>query len=452
MQHSNSRAGRLSRTLVAGAASLAMVGTLAACGGGSADSASGESGASTAPSDLSGSLNILVSSASASDEAFNAITTAFKEKYPNVDAKVTSVPNDSYPATKSAQLSAGSVDIFVVKNFVEAPSYASDSTSDDVLMAQAGGLVDLTDQPFMKNYTSSVLDAQAIDGKQYAVPTGLSYSTGVYYNKTIFEENGLEAPTTWSELQDVIKTLKAKDITPFGIGGKDTWPAGLVMLGNVASAYPTLEAKQSLAEGLWTQKVSLTDEDTESVLEKTQTVFDNAQDNFSGAGYDDMPAAFARGDFAMLPDGTWNQPTIDSAVNGAFEYGYIPFPGSDNAADNALLNGKIELQLAVASNSKNQEAALAWLDFFSDPTNYATFVNTAGFSPAETGIDSSDFLNSIADYTETYQPAWDQVWIANNKAGDDAVYPFNYPALSPLGTDTAAEAATAAQTAWAAGF
>ena len=65
MQHSNSRAGRLSRTLVAGAASLAMVGTLAACGGGSADSASGESGASTAPSDLSGSLNILVSSASA---------------------------------------------------------------------------------------------------------------------------------------------------------------------------------------------------------------------------------------------------------------------------------------------------------------------------------------------------------------------------------------------------
>ncbi|MGO3795498.1 MAG: ABC transporter substrate-binding protein [Pauljensenia sp.] len=451
MQHSTSRAGHVSRTLIAGAASLAMVGTLAACGGGSSDSESGESG-SAGSSDLSGSLNILVSSASASDAAFNAITDAFKAKYPNVDAKVTSVPNDSYPATKSAQLSAGSADIIVVKNFVEAPSYAADSTSDDVLMAQAGGLVDLTDQEFMKNYTPSVLDAQAIGDKQYAVPTGLSYSTGLYYNKTVFADNGLEAPTTWSELQDAIGTLTGKGITPFGIGGKDTWPAGLVMLGNVASSFPTLEAKQQLAEDLWTQKATLTDDDTKAVLEKTQTVFDNAQEHFSGAGYDDMPAAFARGDFAMLPDGTWNQPTIDAAVNGAFEYGYIPFPGSDDAADNSLLNGKIELQLAVAANSKNQDAALAWLDFFSDPTNYKTFVDAAGYSPAEPGIDSSDFLNSIAEYTKTYQPAWDQVWIANNKSGEDAVYPFNYPALSPLGTQSADEAAQSAQTAWAAGF
>jgi ABC-type sugar transport system, periplasmic component len=223
MQSCMSRAGHVSRTLIAGVASVAMVGTLAACGGGSSDSESGESG-SAGSSDLSGSLNILVSSASASDAAFNAITDAFKVKYPNVDAKVTSVPNDSYPATKSAQLSAGSADIIVVKNFVEAPSYAADSTSDDVLMAQAGGLVDLTDQAFMKNYTPSVLDAQAIGDKQYAVPTGLSYSTGLYYNKTIFTDNGLEAPTTWSELEKVIDTLTGKGITPSASVGRTRGP------------------------------------------------------------------------------------------------------------------------------------------------------------------------------------------------------------------------------------
>lgn len=450
-----SRPGRLPRALVSGALALTMAGALAACGGSSSGSdQSSSSGGSSTPdaSSLSGSLSILVSSADASDEAFNKINDAFKEKYPNVDSTVTSVPNDSYPATKSAQLSAGSVDIFVVKNFVETPDYAKDSTSDDVLMAQAGGLVDLTDQSFMKNYTPSVLEAQAVDGKQYAVPTGLSYSTGIYYNKKIFEENGLEAPTTWSDLENVMSTLKAKGVTPFGIGGKDTWPAGLVMLGNVASQYPTLSDKQTLAENLWSQKASLTDSDEASILAKTQEVFENAQDNFSGAGYDDMPAAFARGDFAMLPDGTWNQPTIDKAVNGAFEYGYIPFPGSDTASNNALLNGKIELQLAVSSSSKNQDAALAWLDFFSDPTNYKTFVDTAGYSAAQPDIETTDFLKSISQYTETYQPAWDQVWIANNKAGDDAVYPFNYPALSPLGTKTAQDAATDAENAWSAAF
>lgn len=439
------RIGKISRALVAATGSLAMVGAFAACGGSSTSQGSDNG-------EVSGTINILVSSAAASDSAFKAVNKAFTAKYPNAKVNFTSVPNDSYPATKSARLSAGSVDIFVLKNFAEIPSYAKSSTPDDVLLAQSGGLVDLTNESFMKNYTKSVLDATSVGGKHYAVPTGLSYSTGLYYNKKIFADNGLKAPTTWSELQHVMQTLKGKGITAFGIGGKDTWPAGLIMLGNVSSSYPTLAEKKSLAESLWKQKTTLTDAKTESILEKTQTVFQSAQQNFSGAGYDDLPAAFARGSFAMMPDGSWNEPTIKSAVNGAFDYGYIPFPGSDNASDNALLNGKIELELGVTAASKNKTGALAWLKFFSDPANYGSFVNAAGYSSAQPNIKTSQFLDSIAQYTKTYEPAWDQVWIANNKAGEDAVYPFNYPALSPLGTQSATQAAGAAQKAWAAAF
>ncbi|MFT8356321.1 MAG: extracellular solute-binding protein [Bifidobacterium aquikefiri] len=436
--------GRIGRGIVAAVAMLAAVGTTAACG---------STGASSAKSsDLSGTLNILVSSADASDAAFKQVNKAFEAKYPHVTVKFSSVPNDSYPATKASRLSAGTLDIFVLKNFVEVPSYAKDSTSDDTLMAQSGGIVDLTNESFMKHYSASVLKAQAIGGKQYAVPTGLSYSTGIYYNKKIFEQNGLKAPTTWSELQSVMSTLKSKGITPFGIGGKDTWPAGLVMLGSVASEYPTLADKQKLAKNLWTQKVSLTDTKTEGILEKTQTIFNNAQQNFSGAGYDDLPAAFARGDFAMMPDGTWNEPTIDSAIKGAFDFGYIPFPASDNASDNSLLDGKIELQLGIASATKNKDAALKWMEFFSEKSTYTKFAKTAGFSSSQPDVATSSFLKSISQYTQKYEPAWDQVWVANNKAGEDAVYPFNYPALSPLGTKTAKSAAASSESAWSAAF
>lgn len=436
---------RLRRGIVALVASGALI-ALAGCSSDSGGTKSGGAG------EISGDLSILVSSADGSDAGFKAVTEAFKKKYPKVNATVNAVSNDTYPATKSSQLTAGKVDVFVVKNFVEVPDYAKDSVSDDVALAQAGALVDLTDEPFMKNYSSTVLDAQAIGGKQYAVPTGLSYSTGVYYNKKIFADNNIAVPTTWTELTTAMATLKAKNITPFGIGGKDGWPAGLLMLGAAASTYPTLEAKQQVAADLWSQKASLTDAKQLGVLEKTQTIFDNAQKNFAGAGYDDLPAAFARGDFAMVADGTWNEPTINKAVNGSFDYGYFPFPGSDTASDNALLNGKIELQLGVSASSKNKDAALAWLEFFSDPVNYKTFVDASGFSSAQPNIEQSDFLNSISKYTATYEPAWDQVWIANNKAGDDAVYPFNYPALSPLASSTAAQAAEAAQTAWSAAF
>lgn len=406
-------------------------------------------GAST---DLTGELRILVSSADASDAAFNEVVDAFNAANTGANVTLTSVSNDTFPATKSAQLTAGQVDIFTVENFREVPDYATDSKSDDVQLAEAGGLVDLSGESFMGNYTSSVLDSQAIGGNQYAVPTGLSYSTGVYYNKSLFEDHGIEVPTTWSELEAAMDTLSGAEVTPFGIGGVDTWPAGLVMLGSVGSAFPTAEAKQEFAANLWNQSVSLTDDAQVRVLEQTQTIFENAQEHFSGAGYDDMPAAFARGDFAMLADGTWNQPTIASAVADAFEIGFFPFPGSENAADNAFLNGKIELQLAVSATSENQELALAWLDYFSQPDVYTQFLATSGFSSAQPDIEQSEFLNSIADYTSTFQPAWDSVWIANSRAGEAAVYPFNYPALAPLGTETAEAAAQAADTAWSAAF
>lgn len=438
------RGSGLARRVLVGAVAFAAIGGLAGC---SSSAPSGSSGGTP-----SGKLQILVSSADASDAAFRAIDSAFEKKYPKVDVVFSTVSNDNYPATKSARLTAGNVDVFVVKNMRDTPSYAKESESDDARLADAGGLIDLTKKSFMKRFTSTVLDAQSIKGKQFAVPTGLSYETGIYYNKSIFEKNGLTVPATWDEFVKVIGTLKSKGITPFGVGGKDGWPAGLPMLGSVGSLNPTASDKEALAKALWTNKAKLTDEQSVKVLQQTQEVLDNTQQGAAGAGYDAIPAGFAAGSYAMVPDGTWNEPTIAAAVGSSFEFGYFPFPGSDDAKDNALLNGKIELQLAVPTSSKNQTAALAWLDFFSQPANYKTFLEKSGFSSAEPNISTTDFLQSIEKYTATYQPAWDQIWVANNKAGQNAVFPFNYPALAPLGFSTPDEAAKAAQTAWAAAF
>lgn len=428
--------------IIAATATLGLVAGLAACGG---DDSSDSAGAPT-------NVRILVSSADASDKAFNEVVDAFNAKFTEYNATLTSVPNDAYPTTKSAQLTAGEVDVFVVKTFREMPEYASDSKSDDVLLAEAGGLLDLTNEPFLKNYSESVLASQAIGGKQYAVPTGLSFVTGVYYNKNVFEDNGVAVPTTWSELQAAAETLKGASVTPFGIGGKESWPAGLVMNGVVGSLYPTAADKQAAVDGLWDKSVKLDEGTPLEVLEKTQWVFENAQNNFSGAGYDDIPAAFARGEFAMVPDGTWNQPAIAGAVGDAFDIGYFPFPASDNAADNAYVNGKIELQLAASSTTKNKEGTLAFLDFFSQKDVYTKFVATSGFTSAQPDIEQSEFLNSITDYTAQFEPVWESLWVANPNAGDAAAFPFNYPALAPLGSDSAEAAAAASADAWTKAF
>lgn len=419
----------------------AMVG-LSAC--------SGDEGTPT-DGTVSGTLQVLTPSADSSDKAFAALNAAFEAKYPDVKVEYTTVPTNNYSSAMSSRLTAGNVDVLVAAP-VPVPDYAADSKGNDALAAEAGTFLDLTDEPFMDNFTPSVVESLLYDGKNYVVPTGLSYYTGVYYNKDLFAELGLEIPTTWDEFVAVCDALKAAGVSPLGIGGKDSWPAGLTMLAAVQGAYPSADDKLELAAALWDGTTKLDDPAMTDILGKVETMYGYAQPNFAGVSYSQIPGEFASGAVAMTPDGTWNAPTITAAVGDSFEFGYFPIPTSDDAADNVTLGGKVEIRIAIASSTKNKSAALAYLDFYSDPANYGPFVAQAGFAPAQPNIPSSEFLDSIAPYTAEFTPAWDILWAPNTKAGPAALFPFNYAGIAPLGASDPKGAAQAAQKDWVAGF
>lgn len=395
-----------------------------------------------------GTLEVLVSSADASDQAFEELNADFQAAYPDVTVNFSSIPNNNYAASRSSRLTASDVDI-VVAAPVQVPDYVpGGAVGADAAAADAGLFVDLTGQDFLENFTPTVIDSLKYKDKDYTVPTGLSYYTGVYYNKQIFEDNGLSVPTTWDEFTEVANTLENAGVAPIGIGGKDGWPAGLGMLSLVQGMYPSAQDKQALAESIWSGSTNLAEGQQLQVLDRVQSLYDWAQPNFAGVDYTSVPSGFAAGDFAMTVDGTWNQLVIDSAVNGAFDYGYFPLPGGDDAADNAALGGKVELRMAIAANGPNQTAAMAYLDFFSQPENYSQFVGTAGFAPAQPNVQLSDFLTSLSDYTATFEPAWDTVWTVNPDAGAAATFPFNYTAIAPLGQADPEAAANEAESAW----
>lgn len=434
------------RRIVTTVASIAALGVIIT---GCSSTAGASSSSSAAPS---GTLNIVVSSADASDAGFKAINTAFEAKYPKVNVKFSAVPNNNYPAAKSSRLTAGNVDILIAAP-TQVPKYVStDSESDDSRAADAGVFLDLSKEPFLKNYTPTLLKSIAYKGKQYTVPTGVSYYSGVFYNKTLFAKLGLTIPTTWDQFVALGNTLEKQGVTPLGIGGKDSWPAGLTMLSAIQGLYPSQADKNQLASDLWKKKVKLTDPKSVEILDRVKQMYDFAEPNFSGVSYAAIPAGFAAQDYAMTPDGTWDIPVIASAVGSKFEYGYFPIPTSNTAADNKLLSGKVDLRLGVAAGTKNKTAALAWLSFFSQPKNYANYVKISGTAPAQQGTPAGPFLKSIESYTTTFTPAWDTLWIPNSKAGASASFPFNYPGVSPLGSGTVQQAAQQSQSDWAAGF
>jgi multiple sugar transport system substrate-binding protein len=62
------------------------------------------------------------------------------------------------------------------------------------------------------------------DGKQYFVPWTY-YNWGIFYRKSLFEENGWTAPTTMEELATLATAMQGMNITPFAFGNDGRWPA-----------------------------------------------------------------------------------------------------------------------------------------------------------------------------------------------------------------------------------
>ncbi len=402
----------------------------------------------------SGTLNIITSSAAGSDAGFELINKAFEAAYPDVKVEYTTVQNSDYDTVLSTRMTAGNVDVVSLNasSISTIPEWVTNgSATTNQLAAANGQFLNLAAEPFMAQVNPSIVDAVTqTGGEVYGFPLGLSYYTGTFYNKALFKELGIEVPTTWSEFVAAADKIKASGVTPLGIGGKDGWPAQLPMAAAIQSSFPSYEDRVALDRGLWEGTVSLTDPDMVKVLTLTEQFWNYAQENFAGVAYSETPGMFARGEVAMTPDGIWNQPVIDSAVAGKFEYGYFPIPFSEKPQDNAYLGGKVDLALGIISGSKNLSAAKAYVAFIADPANYAKFVEKAGFAPIE-DVATSDFLQSIAPYTKVFSPAWDQVFHANADAGPAASGAFNGYALRPLGTLSPEEAAAAAQADWLAG-
>lgn len=71
-------------------------------------------------------------------------------------------------------------------------------------------------------YRAAGLGLTEYDGKISGVPMKIS-AVGIYYRKDMFEELGIQMPTSFDEFENALATLKANGITPISLGGKYGW-------------------------------------------------------------------------------------------------------------------------------------------------------------------------------------------------------------------------------------
>jgi raffinose/stachyose/melibiose transport system substrate-binding protein len=397
---------------------------LSACGtqATQAPAEGGESEAAQAPeTGEKVTLRVLVHQNPPMVEFMEAFNQKFSEKYPNVTVDMSVVNANDLSTVTQTRLTANDVDVVDMFGFANAaqPYMKNADPPNWQTLIDAGYLLDITDQPFVKNYyEGAIKNAGTYNGKVYQVNLGgVSYS-GIYYNKNMFEENGVAVPTTWSELVAACETFAAADIPCMTAGGKDGWPIFVGAYGLIGSIYPD---QQALVEGLWTGSIKWNDAKSMEMWDKMKVYAQEMMEpGASGIAGDAAPGRFASGAVAMFSGGTWYAAAIEAAEPD-FEWGYMPWPGSENAEDNKYIFGKYDQGWVIAANSPNKDTALQYVAEFSDPANYQEWVNAVGFIPTQPGATlDTQIGKEVAPFLENFRVGYEQYWVAPKGAGQYA--------------------------------
>ena len=208
---------------------------------------------------------------------------------------------------------------------------------------------------------------------------------GILYNKDMFEENGWEIPTTWSEFTALCDTISESGVAyPLYMGYKDTWtcmaPWNALAVGLTP---PDVCSQVNAGNTTFTEQYA-------EVAEKEKALLQYAEPNPYAYSYNDACTAFARGESAMFPIGSYAVPQIQS-VNPDINIDSFTFPANENAEDN-VLNSGVDLLFAVMK--ENKEAVYKVLDFMFQDDTIQIYLDNQSAVPCKEG----DFtLPSILD-------------------------------------------------------
>ncbi len=295
----------------------------------------------------------------------------FEEANPGIKLNLEVVSWDTVDQVVDTRISSGQApDILNNDNF---SNYAYDELLEPVSQFCPDDLYE--------DFFPSFIAESVIDDTVWAVPD-LASARALYYNVDMFEEMGIEPPTTWAELEDVCQT-----ILDFYDG--EVYPWGIDMTsdeGQAAFAYYTWGNGGGFTddEGNW---IVNCDENVEAI-EFAISLVNNGYTNPNPATQTryDLQDMFAAGDMAMLI--APNQlPTYCADKESTVNMATANIPANEGKESASV--GVMDRVMAFKDESLSEEETAArdeaigkFLKFFYDPENYVGWVSMEGFLPA----------------------------------------------------------------------
>ena len=304
-----------------------------------------------------------------------------------IAVEVRTLPFDTLRTVLQTQLRSGEgPDVF---SYGSGPSFGG-------ALAEAGLVQDLTAAYEERDWQvyDFAKERVTFDGKTYGVPGELE-TIGLFYNKAVFDELGLEAPQSLDELRAAADAVRAAGRTPFAVSDKEGWQGGHLLSMALSSTIGSDGMEELFAgERSWdspevVEALSLwKDYDAAGYLPESPTSVD----------YDTSIAQFFSGDAAMIPTGSWLVGEIED--NTDFEVGYVPFPGPDGPG---IFTGGLGSGPYVSASTDNPEGAIEFLDFLASPEHGAWTVENLNTIPPQeidvASVEASPLLSQVLEDT-----------------------------------------------------
>jgi len=256
-----------------------------------------------------------------------------------------------------------------------------DVVMDVEALSEAGALLPLSEDVYGLLEDSAVFK---YDGEALFVPTQKQIKPNFYYNKDVFDANGLVEPKTWDEFLALLDDLKEVDGIdyPLAGGGPDKpWLPGVVlqpMLSNELAALGTdfpskFESGELKFDGPEVIKVV---EDWYQIINTDNGYVHPATYDFT---YAQMKDTFFTSGAALIANGSWFAADCDKYNDGAgvdFNVGWFALPTANNPDSYHV---DYSLTLGVSKDTEYPEEAQAFIKFILENKGvYTSWVKADG--------------------------------------------------------------------------
>ena len=289
----------------------------------------------------------------------------------------------------------------------DAPDVVNIGNTWAVSLQATGAFLELDDEAMTAVGGADKFVATALEtcGAAETVPTslplyGLAY--GLYYNRKMFSDAGLEPPRTWEEMVEAAKRLTSTATGVYGLSlaaGSYTENAHYAFINaaqNGSDLFDDQENPTFTGQGVVDGILRYLDlMQTDKVVNTSNAQYDNGTDSV---------ADFANGKAAMIINQNNADTTI--AANGMTSeaFGVVPYP-APKAATSDVASHVAGINISVFASTKNRDGALQLVKFLTEPAQQATLGSAFTTLPVlkDEAPTFTEDQEEITTFTEVYE-------------------------------------------------